>query len=47
MPLIKFNTAPDSWQRWFSEMEPELAYEGDLISDSLLTGMQMARSGWA
>jgi LysR family glycine cleavage system transcriptional activator len=46
MPLIKFNTAPDSWQRWFSEMEPELASrEPDLISDSLLTGMQMARSG--
>lgn len=46
MPLIKFNTAPDSWQRWFSEMEPELASrEPDLISDSLLTGIQMARSG--
>jgi len=46
MPLIKFNTAPDSWQRWFGEMEPELASrEPDLISDSLLTGIQMARSG--
>ncbi|MHC2313006.1 LysR family glycine cleavage system transcriptional activator [Bradyrhizobium diazoefficiens] len=46
MPLIKFNTAPDSWQSWFSEMEPELAArEPDLISDSLLTGIQMARSG--
>jgi len=46
MPLNKFNTAPDSWQRWFSEMEPELASrEPDLIGDSLLTGMQMARSG--
>jgi LysR family transcriptional regulator, glycine cleavage system transcriptional activator len=46
MPLIKFNTAPDSWQRWFEEMEPELASrEPDLISDSLLTGIQMARSG--
>jgi LysR family glycine cleavage system transcriptional activator len=46
MPLIKFNTAPDSWRRWFSEMEPELASrEPDLIGDSLLTGMQMARSG--
>jgi LysR family glycine cleavage system transcriptional activator len=46
MPLIKFNTAPDGWQLWFSEMEPELASrEPDLISDSLLTGIQMARSG--
>jgi LysR family glycine cleavage system transcriptional activator len=46
MPLIKFNTAPDGWQLWFSEMEPELApREPDLISDSLLTGIQMARSG--
>jgi LysR family glycine cleavage system transcriptional activator len=46
MPLIKFHTAPDSWQRWFGEMEPELASrEPDLISDSLLTGIQMARSG--
>ena len=46
MPLIKFNTAPDGWQLWFGEMEPELApREPDLISDSLLTGIQMARSG--
>jgi LysR family transcriptional regulator, glycine cleavage system transcriptional activator len=46
MPLIKFNTAPDSWQSWFGEKEPELASrEPDLVGDSLLTGIQMARSG--
>src|SRR5258708_9043861 len=45
MPLIQFNTAPDSWQKWFSKMAPELASkEPDLGSDGLLTGMQMARS---
>jgi LysR family glycine cleavage system transcriptional activator len=45
MPLIKINAVPDGWQRWFSEVEPQLAStEPELIGDSLLTGIQMARS---
>ncbi|WGR93994.1 LysR substrate-binding domain-containing protein [Bradyrhizobium sp. ISRA435] len=45
MPLIRFNTAPDSWQKWFGEYEPQLASkEAELIGDSLLTAIQMARS---
>ena len=46
MPLIQFNTAPDSWQVWFQANAPELSsVEPELLSDSLLTGLQMAQSG--
>jgi len=45
LPLIKVATAPDLWQRWFEEYEPQVATkEPDLVGDSLLTAIQMARS---
>jgi len=45
LPLIKFATAPDLWQRWFEEYDAQVAAkEPDLIGDSLLTAIQMARS---
>ena len=46
MPLIEFATAPGSWRGWFNERAPELSsIEPELLGDSLLTGIQMARSG--
>ncbi|MFB6450223.1 LysR substrate-binding domain-containing protein [Bradyrhizobium tunisiense] len=45
LPLIKIATAPDLWQSWFAEYEPQVATkEPDLVGDSLLTAIQMARS---
>ncbi|MCP1968545.1 LysR substrate-binding domain-containing protein [Bradyrhizobium elkanii] len=45
LPLIKFATAPDLWQRWFEEYDPKFqSKEPELIADSLLTAIQMARS---
>lgn len=46
MPLIEFATAPGSWRAWFSEKAPEFSsIDPELLGDSLLTGIQMARSG--
>lgn len=46
MPLIEFATAPGSWRAWFNERAPELSsIDPELLGDSLLTGIQMARSG--
>lgn len=45
LPLIKFATAPDLWQRWFEEYDPKVqSKEPELVADSLLTAIQMARS---
>lgn len=45
LPLIKFATAPDLWQRWFEEYVPHVSTkEPDLVGDSLLTAVQMASS---
>lgn len=45
LPLIKVATAPELWPRWFEEYEPQVATkEPDLVGDSLLTAIQMARS---
>jgi len=45
LPLIKFATAPDLWQRWFEEYDPQVqSKEPELVADSLLTAIQMARS---
>jgi LysR family glycine cleavage system transcriptional activator len=44
VPLIEFSTAPDGWKFWFrANGLPEPA-ESKLLGDSLLTGLQMARS---
>lgn len=46
MPLIEFSTAPNSWRTWFSANDPAFAsVEPELLGDSLLTAIQMARSG--
>lgn len=46
LPLIEFATAPGSWRDWFRERAPELSsIDPELLGDSLLTGIQMARSG--
>lgn len=46
LPLIEFATAPGSWRAWFNEKAPELSsVDPEVLGDSLLTGIQMARSG--
>lgn len=46
IPLIEFSTAPKGWRAWFQANEPDLSsVEPEILGDSLLTGLQMARSG--
>jgi LysR family transcriptional regulator, glycine cleavage system transcriptional activator len=46
LSLIEFSTAPKGWRAWFQANAPELSLaEPELVGDSLLTGLQMARSG--
>lgn len=46
LPLIEFSTLPNSWQAWFRENAPDLSpIEPELVGDSLLTALQMAKSG--
>lgn len=46
IPLIEFGTARGSWRQWFQAHAPEHQdVEPQLLSDSLLTGLQMAQSG--
>lgn len=46
LPLIEFATTPGSWRSWFDENEPGLlTVDPELLGDSLLTGIQMARAG--
>jgi len=48
MPLIEFQGAPLLWRPWLSEIDPTLDHNKEepyLISDSLLTAIQMAESG--
>jgi LysR family transcriptional regulator, glycine cleavage system transcriptional activator len=46
LPLIEFSTVPNSWRAWFQVNDPDLSsVEPELLGDSLLTALQMARSG--
>jgi LysR family transcriptional regulator, glycine cleavage system transcriptional activator len=46
LPLIEFSTVPNSWRAWFQANDPDLpTIEPELLGDSLLTALQMARSG--
>ena len=46
LPLIEFSTMPNSWRAWFQANDPDLpSIEPELLGDSLLTALQMARSG--